>query len=87
MFTKLPDECIHIIYSYDNTYKLIFNKIINELNVMNEIFTYKKQIFIESVPHYYFELHGISNEDKTYYYDNINKTFSIFYFEKYFWQK
>ena len=87
MFTKLPEECIYIIYSYDNTYRLTFDKVIKEINALNELFTYKKAMFIESVPHYYFALLDLTIDDEKYYYDNINKIFSIFYFEKYFWKK
>lgn len=87
MFSNLPNECIYIIYDYDNTYKLIFNKIIKDINTMNELFTHKKQIFIESVPYYYFSLLDLTKDDEKYYYDNINKCFSTFYFEKYYWQK
>ncbi len=80
---KLPSECIQNIYEYDNTYRIIFNDVLFQINNYSKMYTLRKNTYIESFPLNYHNLLNLTREHiPDYDSDTYYRAFSNFYFKK-----
>uniref|UniRef100_A0A6C0C3Y0 Uncharacterized protein n=1 Tax=viral metagenome TaxID=1070528 RepID=A0A6C0C3Y0_9ZZZZ len=80
---KLPSECIQNIYEYDNTYRIIFNDVLFQINNYSKWYTLRKNTYIESFPLNYHNLSNLNIEHiPDYNSHSYYSAFSNFYFKK-----
>ena len=80
MLRRYPDEIIEIIYEYDGRYKIAKKNNVKDLEDSIKWWYYIKNHNFEV-----YNVNGLymSNEDRKYYREKIEESFSKFYFDRY----
>jgi hypothetical protein len=76
---NLSNECIRHIHDYDNTYKILFEKVLTQLNNYSKWHIIKKNTYMESIPIQYHGILNLTQESIDDYNYRINESFAAFF--------